>query len=247
MRPMVWAAPPATLTLSSEDVHVWRASLDRSPAQMHGLEQTLSLDERTRADGFYFVQDRQRFVSGRGLLRMILSRYAGVAPQQLLFCYGARGKPELATAPGGDILCFNLSHSQGTGLYALTRQRAVGVDIEQIRPLSKAEQMADRFFSPIEQTMLRALPAEEHLPGFFNCWTRKEAYVKARGDGLAHPLDQFAVSVAPGEPAALLATLDDPREVTRWSLRELWPGPSFVAALAVEGHGWRLACWQYPD
>jgi 4'-phosphopantetheinyl transferase len=244
---LLWTAPPTALTLSNEDVHVWRASLDRSTTQIRHLKQVLSLDERTRADSFYFTRDQERFVTGRGLLRIILSRYAGLPPQHLRFCYGTRGKPELESTASSDVLSFNISHSQGTGLYALTRRRAIGVDIEHVRLLSKAEQMAERFFSPIEHTALQALAPEDYMTGFFNCWTRKEAYVKARGDGLAHPLDRFAVSVAPNEPAALLQTMDDPGEVARWSLQELCLGPSFVAALAVEGHDWRLTCWHYPD
>lgn len=246
IQPMLWAAPPPMLTLNSADVHVWRATLDRPAAEIHGLEQILSADERTRADAFFFAHDRARFVAGRGLLRMILSHYTGVAPQHLRFRYGTRGKPALMQSPG-EALQFNVSHSGGVALYALTHSRAIGVDIEHVRALPNAEQMARRFFSPLEHFALQALAPADHLRGFFACWTRKEAYVKARGDGLAHPLDRFAVSLTPHEPARLVQTLDDPDEQTRWSLHELWPGTEFVGALAVEGHGWRLRCWRYPD
>ena len=95
--------------------------------------------------------------------------------------------------------------------------------------------------------MLRTLPTDVQRQAFFRCWTRKEAYIKARGQGLSLPLDQFDVSLAPGEPAAILGTQQDPSEASRWSLQELTAAPGYIAALAVEGHGWRLTCWQWPD
>jgi 4'-phosphopantetheinyl transferase len=123
----------------------------------------------------------------------------------------------------------------------------VGIDLEYIRSDLQVEQLAERFFSRREIATLRTLPPEVQRQAFFLCWTRKEAYLKARGEGLSLPLDQFDVSLIPGEPAALLSTQRDPYEVSRWSLQELTPAPGYAAALAVEGHGWGLACWQWPD
>jgi 4'-phosphopantetheinyl transferase len=123
----------------------------------------------------------------------------------------------------------------------------VGIDIERIRSDLEVGEIADRFFSRREVAMLQTLPTEEQRQAFFRCWTRKEAYIKARGEGLSLPLDEFDVSLAPGEPAAILGTRPDSSEASRWSLQELAPAPGYVAALAVEGHGWRLACWQWPD
>jgi 4'-phosphopantetheinyl transferase len=138
-----------------------------------------------------------------------------------------------------------LSHSDGLVLYAITRGREVGVDVERLRPDFAVLEVAKKFFSRREVTALVALPENQWPKAFFNCWTRKEAYIKARGEGLTLPLDRFDVSLVPGEPAALLYTNDDPQEASRWSLQELVPESGYVAALAVEGHDWRLKCWQW--
>jgi Phosphopantetheinyl transferase len=115
-----------------------------------------------------------------------------------------------------------------------------------MRPEVAEEQIAERFFSSCEVTALRALPAGQQTEAFFNCWTRKEAYIKARGEGLSLPLDQFGVSLVPGEPAALLHTAMAADEASRWSMIELAAGAGYKAALVVEGSGWQLRCWQWP-
>ena len=145
------------------------------------------------------------------------------------------------------MIRFNLSHSHGVALYAVTRGREVGIDLEYIRSDLEVEQIAERFFSRREIATLRALPIDLRTDAFFLCWTRKETYLKARGEGLSLPLDQFDVSLIPGEPAALLSTHRGSHEALRWSLQELTPAPGYVAALGVEGHGWDLACRQWPD
>lgn len=212
---------------------------------MHDLQQTLDGNERVRAERFYFRRDRNHFIVAHGLLRLILSRYLNIEPSDLRFCYSPYGKPMLAKEFDGDRLRFNLSHSHGLALYAVTRARELGIDIERIRPDLTYEQLAERFFSPREVAALRAVPTSRRLGAFFSCWTRKEAYIKARGEGLSFPLDHFDVSLAPGEPATLLSTIGDPLETRRWSLRELDLAPGYAAALAVEGHDWRLKFWQW--
>lgn len=241
-----WYPPPKVLTLGSDEVHVWRASLDLPASRVRGLQQTLAADERARAERFYFQKDREHFIVARGVLRDILGRYLDMQPGQLRFCYSPNGKPALAREFGGDALRFNLSHSHGLALYAVNSGREIGVDIERIRHDLAKEQIAERFFSPHEVSVLHALPANMQKEAFFTCWTRKEAYIKATGKGLTFPLDIFDVSLVPGEPAALLSTKWDPQEASRWSLQELNPGPGYVAAIAVEGHHWRLKCWQWP-
>lgn len=243
----LWLPPSADLALSSDDVHVWRASLDLPASCVQSLQHTLAADELSRAERFYFHKDRKHFIVARGLLRAILSRYLDMEPGQLRFCYSDYGKPSLATMPGQDTLSFNVSHSHGLALYAVTRGREIGIDLERIRADLDCEQIAARFFSPRENAVLRALPAKLKPEAFFNCWTRKEAYIKARGGGLSLPLDQFDVSLAPGEPTTLLNIRGDPQEALRWSLRELMPGPGHMAALAVEGYDWHLTCWQFPE
>ena len=243
--PSAWRSPPEALHLGGAEVHVWQAGLDRPPAQVHTLLHTLSTDERARAERFHFRRDREHFIVARGLLRAILGRYLNREPGRLQFRYSPYGKPALAQDSGGTGLCFNVSHSHGLALYAVTRGREVGVDVEHIRPTPHLEQIAERFFSHREVSALLSLPQDLRAVAFFLCWTRKEAYIKAKGEGLSLPLDRFDVSLIPGEPAALLGTRGDPREAYRWSLRELTPAPGYAAALAVEGHGWRLACWRW--
>jgi 4'-phosphopantetheinyl transferase len=242
-----WNLPPGTLTLGSDEIHVWRASLDRPLSQVRLLLHTLSPDEQGRAERFHFQRDRERFIVARGVLRTILGRYLRTAPEQLSFRYSPYGKPALAPEFSGEMIHFNVSHSHGLALYAFTRGREVGIDLERLRPNVEEEQIAKRFFSPREIAMLRALPRDLRQHAFFLCWTRKEAYIKATGKGLSLPLDQFAVSLTPGHPAALLYTQADPHAALGWSLQDLTPAPDYAAALAVEGHGWSLACWQWPE
>ena len=241
-----WFEPPERLSLGSGAVHVWRVSLDESPSQLALFQNTLDDDERSRADRFYFSRDRERFIVARGVLRALLSRYLDRSPKSLSFSYGTHGKPALASESGADGIRFNLSHSHGTALYAVTRGRELGVDLEFIRCDLEAEQIAERFFSQSEIVALRALPPALRAYAFFLCWTRKEAYIKARGEGLSMPLDQFDVSLIPGEPAALLSTQPDPDEALSWSLNNLTPASGFAAALATKGRDCTLSCWQWP-
>jgi 4'-phosphopantetheinyl transferase len=240
-----WRPGPQTPALGNGEVHVWRASLDLPASRVQSLQHTLAADELTRADRYCSWQDSERFIVARGLLRAILSRYLGMAAGHLRFCYGPNGKPKLDKETGGEALRFNVTHSQGLALYAITRDREVGIDVEYIHPELAREEIAERFFSPREVAALRALPVALQPEAFFNCWTRKEAYIKAKGTGLSLPLDQFDVSLAPEEPAALLSTKGDSLEAARWVLRALDLGPDYAAALAVEGHGWQLKCWQW--
>ena len=240
---LLWEGPPEFVEARRDEVHVWRAGLGVAPSQLETLSAILSVDEKKRAERFHFKEDRGEFIAGRVLLRILLGRYVQRAPSQLQFSYGPSGKPRLA---GEDpSLRFNLSHSHGLALYAFIRGRELGVDLEWMKRNADAEKIAERFFSAQEVVTLRALPAREKEKAFFDCWTRKEAYIKAKGDGLTAPLDGFSVSLSPGEPAALLNVKDDPAEVSRWSLRELDPGPGYAAALAVEGNDWRLRCWEW--
>jgi 4'-phosphopantetheinyl transferase len=243
----IWRPPPADLTLSSGEVHVWRASLNVPAARIQSLQHTLATDELSKAERFCYQEARQHFIVARGLLRAILSRYLSMAPGRLRFRTNDHGKPYLAPMSGQKTLNFNLSHSDGLALYAITCDREIGIDLERVRPVAEAEQFAARFFSAQENGVFRTLPVGLKREGFFTCWTRKEAYIKARGEGLSLPLDQFDVSLIPDEPAKLVSTRGDPREAWRWSLRELMPGPGYVAALAVEGRDWRLVCWQFPE
>jgi 4'-phosphopantetheinyl transferase len=242
-----WRLPPTPPALGGEEVHLWRAFLDVAPERVATLRDTLAADERARAERFRFPVDRARSIVARGLLRAIIARYLDREPGAIAFQYGPSGKPALrGDAARGDIR-FNLSHADGVALYAVARGREVGVDIERIRAEMAGERIAERFFSPREVATLRALRPDLQREAFFRCWTRKEAYVKARGAGITAALDQFDVSLAPDEPAAILANRDASEARRHWSLHHLAPGPGYVGAVAVEGGGYTLDCWQWRE
>jgi 4'-phosphopantetheinyl transferase len=233
------------LALPDNQVHVYYAYLNQRASQLHQLAQTLSEDERVRAEQLHFEQDKNRFIARRGLLRTILGSYLGTQPGQLQFSYGRYGKPTLAKPFVSNSLHFNMSHSNGLALYAITVGRPLGVDLEYVRPIGEAEQIAERFFSAQENAVFRTLPASDKNQAFFYCWTRKEAYLKAIGDGLTRPSNQFSVLLDSWEPASPLSVTGDPKEVSGWTLQTLTPVPDYVAALAVEGHERRLMCQQW--
>ncbi len=236
---------PLDLELKTDEIHVWCASLDQPVSQFQRLRQTLSVDEGTTAERFHFERDRKRFNAGRGILRTILGWYLGVEPSRLQFYYREDGKPALADTFGKGRIHFNLSHSEGLALYAFTRDREIGVDIEYIHELSEMDQIAERFFSVKENAVFRTLPKSKKKEAFFRCWTCKEAFIKAIGDGLSHPLDKFDVSLVPGEPARLLSVEGYSKAASRWTIQELRPGSDFVAAFAIEGRSSQLHCWQW--
>jgi 4'-phosphopantetheinyl transferase len=240
-----WCQPPAELPWPHEEVHVWRATLAWPDAAARRLEQCLSADERDKMQRFRFEKDRRRYLIGRGGLRTLLGRYLDLAPQDLRFETAAAGKPHLASGQGE--LQFNLAHSGEFVLIAIAEGRKVGIDVEEIRDDFDAGELAAHFFSPSEQHDLETLTGRARIEAFFECWTRKEAYVKARGEGLSLPLDQFDVSLRPGEPARLIATRPDPAEARRWQLSGLDVADGYKAALAVEGQGWTLRLWDCPD
>jgi 4'-phosphopantetheinyl transferase len=233
----------APLLLPEDEVHLWRADLDAIRADESHWQEVLSSDELTRASRFHFPIDRQRFVASRALLRTILAGYLATDPNCLSFAYSNKEKPSLGPAHAGSGVTFNVSHSAGIALFAFTRRREIGVDVEQVRCDFDVEAIAQRFFSAHERKQLEALPSEKRFEGFFRCWTRKEAYIKATGEGLSLPLHQFDVSVAPENGDALLSTRPDNSEALLWSLRDVPAGSGFMAALCVRGRGWRLKDW----
>lgn len=240
----IWSTPPDEITLGQREVHVWRAALEVEATIVSRMHELLSADERARAERFHFTIDRRHFIVARAQLRMILSRYINIAPAEVRFVYSEHGKPMLASGnnQSGKIK-FNLTHSAGVALLAFTRAGEIGVDLERIRPEITGDDIARRFFSTAEVACLERLPAAARQTAFFDCWTRKEAFVKAKEIGLSLSLDQFDVTLAPEEPAALLRTGWDADEVSRWSLKALDVGPGYVATVAVEALHWNLKCY----
>lgn len=236
-KPLMWETPAENFKLAPNEVHIWRVSLNVTVCYQYRLKSILSVDENCRAKKYRFLADRNRFIVARGVLRIILGFYLNMKPDKLQFSYGPYEKPELVDQPDGHVLSFNVSHSHGLGLCAVTQGRKLGVDLEKIRPDFIKEQIPEHFFSPQEAAKLRALPILLQEKAFFRCWTRKEAYLKAKGGGLSFKLNQFEVSFVPGEPAAILNIFDNPKEKNRWTLIDIDPGPGYAGALAVEGLG----------
>ena len=216
-------------------VDVWTAPLDPEDGTLDRFRATLSPAERERECRFAFDRERRAFVASRGWLRTLLARYAGGTPAGQVLVEDPLGKPRLGGACGQGRRRFSVSHSAGLWACAVALHREVGLDIEWIDPAREIDRISGRYFSPAEVAALRALPEAERLAGFHLCWTRKEAWLKARGFGISVPLDSFEVSLAPGEPARLLATRPDPAEAARWTLLDLDHGPGFAGALCVEG------------
>jgi 4'-phosphopantetheinyl transferase len=236
-----WKPGPAAPVIWQNEVHVWRARLDVPWSWT--FDEALSLDDRTRADRFKFESDRRRFCVGRASLRLILSRYLQTKPGRLQLATGEFGKPYFADQKLSAGLRFNLSHSNQLALIAIVRDREVGVDLEYMRSDFVTDDVANHFFSPAEVEQLREVPAESKTQSFFNCWTRKEAYIKARGEGLYCPLDQFDVSVAPGMPAMLLGSRVDAADAQRWSFSDIAAGDRYAGTVAVDGACSRLVLW----
>jgi 4'-phosphopantetheinyl transferase len=240
-----WVAAADAGGIGPGDVHVWRIGLVQPERVIQHYRKLLAANEIERADRFYFAKDRTRFTIARGAMRQLLGTYLGLAPHAIGFVYGPHGKPDLAAPQNASGLRFNLSHSGEIALLAVARNMELGVDVEQIRPDFSSGEIATRFFSPEECAKLGALPAEETVNAFFNCWTRKEAYIKARGEGLFIPLDSFEVAFAPGEEPALLQVKSGDEFFARWRFHALHPGPGYKAALAVEGKNHVLRLWEW--
>lgn len=232
-KPAVWHNGLGDERIGDGHVHVWRVDLSAADTRIPILESALSLDERARAARVPRGENRRRFVVSRAVLRCLLSRYAEVAPEQLRFDYGPHGKPELASTGPARGLSFNMSHSGDVILYAVALGRSVGIDVEYQRHRSNFMRIAERFFSIEECEALHALPERDRPSAFYRCWTRKEAYVKARGDGIAAGLDTFSVSM--DEDPCLLRSDEGTAEVARWSMADIVVEDGYVSALCAEG------------
>ncbi|MBI4601252.1 MAG: 4'-phosphopantetheinyl transferase superfamily protein [Planctomycetes bacterium] len=218
-------------------VEVWRARTDLSPEALDALRGLLAPAELEQAARFLVPAKRDEFMVGRALLRGLLGAALRTEPRSVHLARGQQGKPFVRETVAGAALELNLAHSGGIVLVAVALGRLVGVDVERVRPDLEHEGLARRFFSSRESARLETLPAEDRTRAFFACWTRKEAFVKATGLGIAGGLDRFDVAFAPGEPAAVLETRPDPAEAVRWTLVDLDLGPDHAAALCYEGRG----------
>ena len=229
-----WPPPPLYPALGPDEAHVWIAALDIPPGCLLPFRNLLNPEELARADRFLQAPHRVRAAVSRACLRALLGRYLRIPPQTVVFQFNPHGKPALSAAHAPSGLRFNVSHSHGLALFAFACDRELGVDIEKIRLDRPADKIAGRFFAPAETARLRSLPSAQQAQAFFECWTRKEAYIKARGEGLSLPLDSFEVGFGPGVPPVLLGARDEPDAPARWRLFDLQPFRGFAGALAVE-------------
>jgi 4'-phosphopantetheinyl transferase len=241
------AGASAYSKLAAKEADVWLIPLSGQESQDPSDFRPLSEDEVQRAYRFHFDRDRHRFIAARAAMRSILAQYLGTAPEELSFSYTPKGKPELPPSSRQPALQFNLSHSRDFALLAVARHARIGADIECIDPERATGDIAARFFSPAEISTLEALPAAARVEAFFQCWTRKEAYVKALGAGLSVPLDSFDVAFGPGVPPALLRLEDSSSAASPWTMYDIVVPPGYAAAVAVEGlqYQLRLREWQF--
>jgi len=217
--------------LGPGEAHVWTLPLALEPHALAKLWNLLSSDEQLRASRFRFDLHRNRFIAGRGLLRIVLGAYCGNAPARLLFHYGPNGKPQLPA----QRLHFNLAHSEDVGVLAISEAGPVGVDIEHVRTLPEFDELVSRFFCTHEAEQFSALPEEQQPDAFFNLWTRKEALLKATGEGIGESLNKVEVSFLPGDPARIIAVPPERWASQEWSFVELRVPLPCVATLAIPG------------
>ena len=239
-----WGCSSNGIGLGNDDLHVWKVSLDQDKTTILKMSALLAPDECRRAEKYFRSIDRDRFIIARGVLRKILSAYLRISPYELLFVYNEYGKPALSADQNCHALSFNLSHSDGMALYAVARGRRVGVDIENIRKDFATLDIAEHFFSKDEVESLKTVPTGLRTEAFFNCWSRKESYIKAIGMGVSYPLDGFTVSLAPNVVPALLKVDADECEPTRWQMYELNAGEGYAASAIVENPPVTLRQWQ---
>ena len=241
-----WPAPREFPALAWGEIHVWRIALDGEEVLAEEARRILSADEIGRAGRFRFDGDRLAYIHGRLALRKILAGYLRRPPATLVFQCNPWGKPSLGGDWTGHPFKFNLSHSGRLGLLGVSLGSELGVDIERLDDSKADERIAARFFAPGEMAALGTLVGEEWVQGFFNCWTRKEAYIKARGEGLSIPLNGFEMSLRPGVPVELIHGEMDFPEAENWTIVALDPDSNYTAALAVRSLAGSVRCFTWP-
>jgi 4'-phosphopantetheinyl transferase len=230
-----WPLPPAKPQLAENEIHVWATTLAPAAAVLDQLASTLAPEEKERANRFKFEQLRNRYIAGRGALRAILAQYVGTNPSRMHFAYLQNGKPVLGSDFATAGIHFNLTHTGDLALIAITRLGLIGVDVEYVRPIKNADELVARFFSKREDELFQKVSEEQKPVAFFNLWTRKEALLKATGEGITRSLSLVEVSFLPGEPARLIAISGDAKAANAWVLKALALAKGFAGAVAV--------CW----
>jgi 4'-phosphopantetheinyl transferase len=236
----------STLSLTNAKVHIWHASLEQPVEVIQKFESLLSEEEAQRANRLRF---RQLFIAGRGILRLLLAQYTGVDPQNIQLAYTQTGKPLLSSRDKTSDICFNQAHAAEVGLYAFARGRRIGIDLEAIHPVDEIDRVAEMNFSPREFRNFKEVSEGARLKAFYDCWTRKEAFLKAVGNSVTYPLHEFEVSLEPGAPAQLLSVHGSHEEAAKWSMHDLRTQDGYAASLVVEGEGYSITHkqWAYSN
>jgi 4'-phosphopantetheinyl transferase len=235
----LWNKIPAKLHLTSEEVHVWCVIVNHFFSQIDLFAEVLDKDEKKKADSFYFQRDRIQYITSHTILRKILAGYLHTDPSKIMYQKNEYGKPALENSEEVQLE-FNMAHSKDLALFAFALDKKVGIDIEYVNPEFTAFDIAERFFTQHENKELFGLPLEFRRRGFFNCWTRKEAFIKATGLGLSTPLNSFHVSLIPGEPAFLFHNDSARTQITEWSLKEIKLNRNYTGALCTLGAGYAI-------
>lgn len=233
MRRLLKLGNVVRLEIPQSEVHIWMINLDLDDKQVDYQYRVLSVTEKRRAARFHFERHRRRYIVSQGVMRHILSTYLDAEPSDLVYEFGDHGKPALGCVFKTSGLQFNLTHSHEIALFGIVKGVEIGVDVEFFKEMGDINGITTRFFSPTEQAAFFSLPKDKRLQGFYNCWTRKEAFIKAIGEGLSYPLHKFDVSLAPGEPARLIRIETNPEEASRWTLNAFHPTPEYTAAVAL--------------
>ena len=249
--PVVWESPRESRSLAAAlrdgEVHVWFVLEEEFGGRLPHWGHMLDTQESERAARCRDTASKDRFVIARGLLRVLLARYAGVEPNRIGLACLKEGKPFVESPAHAKNVCFNLSHSGGALLYAFAWGRDVGVDIQQVRDASNALAIARRFFTDEEVAALSALPSDRLREAFFACWTRKEAYAKARGDGVLSSFNPLAMGIGPLDVSTVVLDDSSGQDARRWTIMDLAPYPGYAAAVAVEGERYPVRCWRLDD
>ena len=246
-RPQFALRPSLPSLPDGGEAHLYSIFLDRAPGEMVEIKEWLSPEEKARAEKFRFDLHRNRFIAGRAALRQLLSAYVGAPPESLCFVYWQNGKPELQQVQADVPLTFNLAHSDNLGLIGLSRSAAIGVDLERVRFLDDFDELVRRFFSPAETRAFLGLSFSEKPQAFFNLWTRKEAWLKATGEGIAYSLNQVEVSFSPEDTAVIRRLPAGNGEVEDWSLEAISVSPGFAAAVVTHSPHFHARFLNWPD
>ena len=241
---LFWSQEACAGPLERTEVHVWAVRLDVDVIRLKELTSWLSRDECARAGRYARQILRHRFIASRGQLRELLARYMATGPSAIEFNYDNNGKPTLRGCQDNDIVTFSVSRAGGLALFAFARGVSLGVDLENVSAFPDMRGVAKMNFSEEEQRNLGCLSSDEYVEAFFRCWTRKEAYLKAIGTGLLHPLQSFDVEIREAAPPALLRVAGDPSAPRRWIIEHLTPASGYIGALAIQRRGMVIRCWR---